>query len=270
MDGINEIYETYSLPEIKQKGLTEIEYNHRCKYLKLYIRLIEKCKNMTENELSDYSEVHHILPRCLGGNNISSNLIRVPVRYHIMIHIVLVEIYPEEGGLIDAMGFMIAGDENSTSSNIATIKRGESITRHFSTRTIAKARERYVAYRGSDEYKAKISGENNHNYGKPLSEELKKTISNTVKDIWRNTDTYKNVLVELKKTRGESPCAKKIVGPDGTIYDCLLDACDASGIPNSTLRGWMKGVNKSKDNHGWHYLDPKNSIPKKRINHKLV
>ena len=107
-------------------------------------------------------------------------------------------------------------------------------------------------------------GEKSANYGKPVPEEQKKRISNTVKNLWDNTDIYKKVRERLKVTGSESYKSKKVVGPDGTVYGSLKEAAEASGIPNTTLRSWMKGLNKSGGDHGWHYLDPKNKLTRKQ------
>ena len=52
-----------------------------------------------------------------------------------------------------------------------------------------------------------------------------------------------------------------------TIYDCLLDAVEASGIPSTTLRSWMKGITKKTKNvnlKGWHYLNPEDALTRKQ------
>ena len=85
-----------------------------------------------------------------------------------------------------------------------------------------------------------------------------------VKKLWEdNHDSMTSCFLK----RGESPHAKKIVGPDGTIYDCLLDAVEASGIPSTTLRSWMKGITKKTKNvnlKGWHYLNPEDALTRKQ------
>lgn len=91
-----------------------------------------------------------------------------------------------------------------------------------------------------------------------------KKISKKVKKLWEdNHDSMASCFLK----RGESPHAKKIVGPDGTIYDCLLDAVEASGIPSTTLRSWMKGITKKTKNvnlKGWHYLNPEDALTRKQ------
>lgn len=44
-------------------------------------------------------ENHHIVPRCLGGGNESSNLVPLVLREHIFVHRLLSKIYPHHPGL---------------------------------------------------------------------------------------------------------------------------------------------------------------------------
>ena len=297
----------YNLPNIiKDDTISDFEYEHRVKYLNLYIRIIDRCKTMTDEELSDTYERHHILPKCMGGTNDKENLVKMPVRYHIMAHIILVEAYPNNYKLLHPLNFLF-GKKDSKSKNIRD--HHNILMKHFSTRTVALVKENQLRIFRSKEYRDSISGKNSPNYGKPgkpmseeqkamvskrhkgmkvdpekikhwdkhhrkgkdnprfgttLPEEQKKQISNTVKNLWDNTDIYKKVRERLKVTGSESYKSKKVVGPDGTVYGSLKEAVEASEIPNTTLRSWMKGLNKSGGDHGWHYLDPKNKLTRKQ------
>lgn len=283
----------FNLPDIEEKDCKNKEdYQHRLKYLNLYIRIIDRCLSMTKEELSCVTEKHHILPKCMGGSNKKDNIVVLPVRYHIMAHIVLSEAYPDNFKLGYATLF--------TTSYIERVKdRSTILQKSFSTRFLAQAREtaiKSIKKEGerikksgerkginnpmfgkhlSDETKKKISesrkgyklteeqrkkwsdvklGEKNNFWGKSHTDKVKETISKKIADLWKS-GKYDKVRKDLKKTRGNSKFARKVVSPEGIVYDSLLDAIEASGIPSSTLRGWMKGL--TKDNHGWKYLNPK-------------
>ena len=130
----------YNLPEIEKDGISIEEYEHRLKYLNLYYRIITRCQNMTEDELSGYCEVHHILPRCLGGTDIKENLVNMPVRYHIMAHLIILEVYPDHSGLNYTINIMFGSNENCNSVRGKHI--AETVNRHFSSRFIAIVREK--------------------------------------------------------------------------------------------------------------------------------
>lgn len=58
------------------------------KYLRWYIDLI-KTRSCDVNP-EEYSEVHHIIPRSIGGRNDRNNLVRIPARVHFILHLLLV------------------------------------------------------------------------------------------------------------------------------------------------------------------------------------
>jgi hypothetical protein len=70
-------------------------------YKLIYDTLILKASTRNLGE-DIYFEVHHILPRCLGGTNNDENLVKLTAEEHYLAHQLLVKIYPEESGLIKA------------------------------------------------------------------------------------------------------------------------------------------------------------------------
>ena len=72
-------------------------------YKKQYERLINRARQRT---LGGYAEIHHILPRCLGGTDEEDNLVSLTAREHFTAHVLLVKMYPKEYGLIKAVNQM--------------------------------------------------------------------------------------------------------------------------------------------------------------------
>ena len=57
--------------------------DRRLKYFNIYINLIEKfISDWDKNNLESSSETHHILPKCLGGENCRENLVKLPISYY--------------------------------------------------------------------------------------------------------------------------------------------------------------------------------------------
>lgn len=54
-------------------------------YLKIYDSIIINCKNRYLNE-SIYCEKHHVLPKCLGGNDAADNIVKVTAKEHFVLH----------------------------------------------------------------------------------------------------------------------------------------------------------------------------------------
>jgi hypothetical protein len=79
-------------------------------YKKIYDSLIERGKN---RELKEYGEKHHIVPRCLGGLNDKTNLVKLTPEEHYVAHQLLVKIYPENIKLAKAVSMMIPNRPNN-------------------------------------------------------------------------------------------------------------------------------------------------------------
>lgn len=76
-------------------------------YSRIYDELISRA--YSENRVKGngiYYEKHHIIPRCIGGNNSKLNLVLLTAREHFIAHKLLGEIYPNESGIIHAIFFM--------------------------------------------------------------------------------------------------------------------------------------------------------------------
>lgn len=61
-------------------------------YAKIYDNFI---KTRSEN-IEEYYEVHHIMPRCLGGPDEKSNLIKLTAREYFLAHRLLAKIHPKK------------------------------------------------------------------------------------------------------------------------------------------------------------------------------
>lgn len=72
-------------------------------YQKIYNRLIERAQNRT---LEGYKEIHHIIPKCLGGEDKEENLVELTAREHFLCHMLLCEIYPNNRDLWYALFLM--------------------------------------------------------------------------------------------------------------------------------------------------------------------
>lgn len=73
-------------------------------YKKIYENLIQKGKSRT---LDCYKERHHIIPKCLGGNDSNDNLVDLTPEEHYVAHQLLTKIYPDDINLTRAVAMMI-------------------------------------------------------------------------------------------------------------------------------------------------------------------
>jgi hypothetical protein len=66
-------------------------------YKRIYESLIERGRN---RKLFGYKEVHHIIPRCIGGSDDKSNLVELTPEEHYLAHQLLIRIYPKNEKLV--------------------------------------------------------------------------------------------------------------------------------------------------------------------------
>lgn len=124
-------------------------------YKKIYNELIEKAKQ--RKIVEGYSELHHIKPVCMGGDNSNNNLVRLTAREHFIAHALLYKIY-KNSKLSYAWFSMLRSDPNQR--------------REFSSRQYDLVKRCH-----SKELKKAMAAEGNPFYGKKHSEETKKKIS---------------------------------------------------------------------------------------------
>jgi hypothetical protein len=84
-------------------------------YQKIYDNLITRAK-VRELEPMRYYELHHIVPKCLGGTDDKGNLVYLTGREHFIAHLCLVKIYPGNSGLALAASLMTVSSSNQNRS----------------------------------------------------------------------------------------------------------------------------------------------------------
>ena len=72
-------------------------------YRRIHNQIIERAKH---RELIGYAERHHIIPRCLGGDDSVDNIVLLTAREHFIVHKLLCRIYPNEDKLFFAYRMM--------------------------------------------------------------------------------------------------------------------------------------------------------------------
>jgi hypothetical protein len=88
--------------------------NNSMNYQKIYNTIIERSRNRV---LENYSEEHHIIPRCLGGSDDKSNLASLTPEEHYLCHLLLVKLNPNNIRLVKAAMFMVSSTKHVRRSN---------------------------------------------------------------------------------------------------------------------------------------------------------
>lgn len=84
-------------------------------YQKIYDNLINKRKNILLENC--YFERHHIIPKCLGGDDSTDNLVNLTPEEHFLAHQLLVKIYPTHQGLKYALYLMTISPSGKRNNN---------------------------------------------------------------------------------------------------------------------------------------------------------
>jgi hypothetical protein len=91
-------------------------------YDKIYNQIIERAKN---RKLEGYKEKHHIIPKCLEGNNDESNLVDLTAREHFICHKLLCYIYPNNQKLFWALWLMAIGKKRRKKADLYEVSSRE-------------------------------------------------------------------------------------------------------------------------------------------------
>lgn len=129
-------------------------------YKKHYDNLINTRKELSRNKKNGIFENHHILPKCLGGCNEKTNLILLTPKEHFIAHLLLTQMYEGEIKAKMCYAFM----------RICTVNKKQSRKISSSQYDLAKKL-----------MSENCRGENASFYGKKLSKEAKKSLSDRMK-----------------------------------------------------------------------------------------
>ena len=84
-------------------------------YHKHYSLLVSKALN--REKPACYTEKHHIIPKCIGGTDDSSNLVVLTAREHFIAHQLLAMMHPEVWGLALAVKLMTTSTKFNCRNN---------------------------------------------------------------------------------------------------------------------------------------------------------
>lgn len=132
-------------------------------YEKIYNALVEKAKvrGLDKSQHEGYFEIHHIIPRCLGGSDDKNNLVMFTGREHFIAHMLLWKAHPKNTGLMRA-AFLMSSRWTSNGDKLSDN------CPYINSKTYEKLRSEYA-----QAVSEQTSGENNPMYGKTHTEEAR-------------------------------------------------------------------------------------------------
>ena len=141
-------------------------------YQKIYNDIIENSKNRINNQ---YVERHHIIPRCLNGDNSKENIISLTYREHFICHWLLCKIHPDNPKLKAAFAKMLQSTKNH--ERIVSSYMFEAVKRNIKDL-------HYPWLKGKEPWNKGKKGLQvawNKGLKQPVTDERKKKISETLK-----------------------------------------------------------------------------------------
>lgn len=228
-------------------------------YLKIYNRIVERATN---RDILGYVEKHHIVPKCLGGENKKSNIVSLTAKEHYICHKLLCEIYPNESKLKYAFWRMcnVANNEHQernykvSAKVYSRIKDEISLITSKRTKNYSVEMRKLIGEKVSKKLKGRPSGrkgiskpdhsewmkENNPFRGKTHSEEHIQKLREVNSEP--KSEQHKNNISK------NSPNNKQCV-IEGMIYRSVAEAARQLGISENTVRGRVK----NKNFKNWNY-----------------
>lgn len=223
-------------------------------YKNIYNSLIIKAN---DREISEYTEKHHIIPRCMGGDNSKSNLVKLTPEEHYLAHQLLVKIYPNDRKLIFAASAMTFDRQGKRYNN----KMYGWIRRKLSIASSENNKGKESAFKGrihTEESKAKMSKASKDlglippsRNGIPLTEEQKLNLSSFwkgKKKPIRTKEHTEKIAMQLRgRTASDETKAKLSRLMSGKVFEIVkCPHCLKEG-GSSAMGRWHFNNCKQKD-----------------------
>lgn len=129
-------------------------------YKNIHDLIIERAKNRT---IDEYTEIHHIIPKSIGGTDEKTNLVNLTFKEHYIVHILLTKIYPDNKELLYAAWMMSNRSSNISGRKYSTMKK------RYIELLKDKHNENPEYYKTMGQKNKGIPKSNKENYKKPKS-----------------------------------------------------------------------------------------------------
>lgn len=253
--------------EIDKKEQERLLHNSLI-YKKIYDSLIERAiPRGLIKEKRDYSmEIHHIVPKCLGGTDDKFNLVLLTVREHIISHMLLQRMYSSHSGLSFAVfKYFSQRDVSCLSSktieffkkenmkNLFTEEHRQKIRESNARRVLSKESKEKIGKaklgtHKSEESKNKMRGSKNPSsvtildsrFNPPVVYESKKCFIDSLKiSSWEAnkllSDPNSGVVRSKKYHNGF-----KVKDPNGKVYKSINECARAYNCNSSKIKNFIE------------------------------
>ena len=173
----------------------------------------------------EYHETHHVLPRCMGGTDEKENLIDLFAREHFEAHRLLALENPENKKLTYAWWMMSHGTKTDSQDRYElTSEEYEEAKRAFGKISSERAKQN-VGEKNPNYGNHKLAGANHPLYGKHLSEETRKKLSDKAKCRVMSEETKQKIAdanrgsrrTDEQRARMSDAAKRKYLNPDNHL-----------------------------------------------------
>ena len=220
-------------------------------YKERYERFIAHCmKNPTT---SDNCEIHHILPKCLGGTDDKTNLIKLTTRQHFVAHWMLWKAYMTRGLAYAFYLMMVVNKNHAGRTRRINSKTYALLKKHKSQTQSIKNSERWKDPSWADNMKKILSAaastpkekERRSKQASLFNEVNKEKKSKEHTTRWKNKEWADMVSQRMR----DANTKRKIVIVDGVEYPGAQQVAEKYNITKPTVRSRIKSSNFP----GWSY-----------------
>jgi hypothetical protein len=129
-------------------------------WLNIYNKLCERARN--RDIPIEFTERHHVIPKCMGGSDDDSNIVRLTLREHICAHLMLAHIYPDNHKLAYAL-LLFSVNQPTNAKRVVSRFSGLARSKYRATQRLRWTGDKnhMKTQRHRDRQAAFISGENN-------------------------------------------------------------------------------------------------------------
>jgi len=227
-------------------------------YEKIYSQITERAKT---RHLEGYKEKHHIVPKCMGGNNEKENIAELTAREHFLCHMLLCEIYPKESKLWYALFLMAIGKQKVKDKHyIISSRTYERIKIEWKSKAKGKPKPKNFM---SPELKQKISNSNkgiSRNKGSKFSEESKHKMSESKKGKSFSPQHIENLKIGIQNRKPYIKGSKQVEQYDlngnlKKIFSSVKDADKEMGGSRGNVAACCRGDQKTSGGFKWKYVN---------------
>jgi hypothetical protein len=217
-------------------------------YEKIYNQLIDKAK-LRKSKRDVYYERHHIIPKCMGGSNDKTNLVKLTAKEHFVAHKLLVEIYPDNGKLIHAYWRMANNKNEDKREYIVSSREYERLKTIHAKQVSINLKGTIKKWKNNQVRSKKIG---NFHRGKVVSEGTRNRISVGLKEHYKkniNPNLGSKRTEETKQKLSKASKGRKHSEETKTKIKNLLIERGITGVPISDER--KENIKKSIQKRKW-------------------